>query len=368
MKKGFVAALVLMSFLLVSVAFSYPAGSYTLTRDWGTSTSDWPDPRQLYNIAYNETDAASTGHLLVNAGNNIRIADRDTGNLIDTDFPIPGDYDRLSSWTAGAGAGFYFSVGIADDGKIYATDLSRSLILYQWANETAAATSQTVAGMMFVRSIAAKGAGVNTKLYVTGAADDGPGQILTTGDGSTFVVGETIPAPFAKSDIGVKNVNTIFGMQPWGANSANDFGKAVPYTQGWPDRWDKIGANWVRSVGFVPPQPPGGSSSYSMGGDWIQCDASDPRNPDGLLFYNLYYPWPDYLYLVNDVDGSLEAEYDMETEGVPTWGITYYGNCDTDSAQRKVYWAGRRTDTSRGVYGRLSVTYVGSGVSDWELY
>ena len=115
MKKGFVVVLVLTCMLLVSTAFAQRDywNSYTLTEDYSTTTSDWPNPRQIYNIGYNEVAAAIDGNLYINDGANIRIANRNDGTLKDTDFPTASSYDRLTSYTNpdpnGNDADFYFS-------------------------------------------------------------------------------------------------------------------------------------------------------------------------------------------------------------------------------------------------------------------
>jgi hypothetical protein len=366
MRKGFVAALVLMSFLLVSFASSYPGDSYTLTKDWGSSSSLWPDYDWILNIAYNEN--AGTGHIYCNMQGRINIVNEADGSLDDTDYPIPGDYDRLSS---GVAQGF-FAVAQADDGVIYAYDRYAGPVLHRWANEYAVPTSQTVAGLSFTRGMKASGSGVNTFLVCVGAADNGPGQILTTSDGSTFVLAETIPL-LGKSDVGIKDANTLFGYQPWGAQSTNDYPN-VPFTQGWPDRWDKIGANWVRSLGFVPPVPPLYSWSYSTGGDWIECDPSDPRygSGDGLAVYYLYYPYTtNPTYVLNDSTGAVECMIELGTIEKPGENfLTYAGGMRVNNSTRKVYYGARARDGAGwwGHVGRYSLNYVGSGVSDWELY
>jgi hypothetical protein len=375
MKKGFVVVLVLTCMLLVSTAFAQrPAldvwNSYTLTRDWGTSTSEWARPRQIYNIGYNEVAAAIDDNLYINDGNNIRIANRNDGVLRDTDFPTASSYDRLTSWTAGLGADFYFSVGVADDQAIYATDLGRGLILYRWANAAASPTSQTVAGMNFTRQLVAKGAGVNTEILVTGNADDGQVQILTTGDGTTFAVADTIDYA-GKTAIAFKDSTTIFGSGPWNTSPAGDVTSG-----GHPMRFDKSGGVWTRGFFAAPPNkfeaPDNGYGfSYDLGHGWLQVDSSDPAYPTGgLLWTNKYYPWPDEMWLLNDRTGYGEAKISLgDMEGVPTWGAHYYGAAAADSAERKVYWGVRASyNTSRGFYGRYSVVYQGSGVSDWELY
>jgi len=367
MKKGFVAVLVVMSMLLVSVALSYPAGSYTLTKDWGTSSSLWPDFDWILNIAYNEN--AGTGHIYCNTQGQIRIIEEADGAIVDTDFPIPGDYDRLSS---GVATGF-FAVAQADDGAIYAYDRFTGQVIQRWANEGAVATSQTVAGLMFTRGMKAKGAGVNTFIVAVGETDNGRGQILTTGDGVNFAITDVIPAPFGKSDVAIKDANTMFGIQPWGATSANDYPN-IPYTEGFPDRFDKIGANWVRSLGFVPPLVPLYSMSYSTGGQWMECDPADPRYGagDGLLIYWIYYPYAqNRTYVVNDTTGAVEGSIDLGTIEKPGEDfLTYYGTADVNNATRKWYYGGRAKLGGGwwGHVGRYSVNYVGSGVSDWELY
>jgi hypothetical protein len=373
MKKGFVVVLVVTCMLLVSTGFSRDYGaqlwnSYTLTRDWGTSTSEWAQPRQIYNIAYNEVSAATTGHLYINDGANVRIADRDNGNLIDTDFPTPSGYDRLTSYSAGDGtAGFYFSLGVADDHAIYATDLSEdSQVMYRWANETATPTSQTVAGLLFTRQLVAKGAGASTMILATGAADSGPVQVLTTGDGVTYSVADTIPYA-GKTAIAIKDSTTIFGSGPWNTSPAND-----PTSGGFPMRFDKSGGVWARAYPtFEAVNTPIGGYSYDLGHGWLEVDASDPRYPgNGLLWTNKYYPWPDDMQLLNDQTGRGEGKVDLQNdEGVPAYGAHYYGSAAADSTERDVYWGVRASyNTSRGFYGRYSVTYSGSGVSDWELY
>jgi hypothetical protein len=385
MKKGFLAytlVVIVVSLLAVTVADAYPASSYSMSTDWATSTATaWAGKwvRQLYNFGYN---ANATGKLYLNDGVNIRIASSATGalQLTGPGFPTPSSFDRLSSQPVAKVLGFYFAVGQADDGALFATELNLDQsILYRWANDGVVATSQTVAGQMFARGLKVRGGGVNTTIYVVGGNDNDKAQIETTGDGVNFAVADTIPAPFAKTDIGVKNatpVTTVFGVQPWGTSSRDIA------TSGWPDRWDKIASVWTRSTAFTPPLAiPGSLSSYSEGGDWIKVDSADPRyaGNGGLLCYWTYTVAQTTdkhrggIVVVKDDTGTEEAA--RYYWGRPDLGInmSYYGDLCVDTVNRDLYWGGRKGSTAGapqgfGHYGRVTLTYIGSGVSDWELY
>ena len=203
-------------------------------------------------------------------------------------------------------------------------------------------------------------------ILVTGAADDGSVQVLTTGDGSTFSVADTISYA-GKTAIAIKDATTIFGSGPWNTKPSADL-----VNGGFPMRFDKSGGVWNRAYPtFYAPDPTSSGFSYDLGHGWLEVDASDPRyaGGHGLLFTNKYYPWPDEMWLLNDQTGWGEGKTDLETLLVPAYGAHYYGAAAADSAERKCYWGIRAAfNTSLGVYGRLSVGYTGSGVSDWELY
>jgi len=371
---------VLISLMAVSLGYSY---SYTLTKDWGTSTSTaWPAAaanRAARALAFNAN--AATTHLYILdrgavAGGNIRIAKTSDGSLIDTDFPTPSGYDRLSTASLGIYSPDFFAIAQADDGAIYGALLSAPTVLIRWANESdVAPTSTTVtnnAASWFARNLNARGAGVNTKIYLSrGNTDNDVGMILTTADGLNFtqaeVIGTLTTDPFGKTDCGVKDSNTIFGIQPWGANPFNE-----PTTQGFPDRWDKIAAVWTRSATFVPPMPvtpPAAGNSLSTGGDWIKVASGDPRyaTDGGLLAYFTYSQ--DKVFLVNDTTGRVEAlPYNLLAPN-DSCNLTYVGTIRTDSVAQKIYMAGVNGASSNlGNYARFSIAYVGTGVSDWELY
>jgi hypothetical protein len=382
MKKGFAAyalMVVLISLMAVSLGYSF---SYSVSRDWGTSTTTWPNPRQIYSAGYNPNAGAK---FYLNDGANIRIADANTGALQKTGagFPTPSSYDRLTSYSWEAVSGFYFANGVADDGKLYATSLNAPKeILYQWANDTAVPTSQTVAGMGFCRNLNPRGAGTSTVIYASkGGQDFDEGQILKTADGLNFYVAEVVGTasvwntagtsivtwnnPFGKSDCGVKDANTIWGVQPWGYASDHP-------TSGDPDRWDKIGGNWIRSAAYSPPLLPGVTSSYSPGGDWIKVATSDPRYGagGGLFVYFVYAPTAEECLMVtNDTTGRQEAARWYFKNDEYARNTNVYGTIRNDGVNQKIYLAFRSSvNSSRGGYERFSLGYIGTGVSDWELY
>ncbi len=153
-----------------------------------------------------------TGNLLIasrSEGAAVRRIDADTGDLLDPDPVLPGDYDQGGLFPVN-------KVGVADDGVIYVANLALTatgdpnFVIYRHADE---ATAPTVAYTIdtndaqapFTRlgdGFAVHGSGVDT-LIAVGAAGSTDAFLFTTTDGETFTFDSAI-------DVGADSRNIKF--------------------------------------------------------------------------------------------------------------------------------------------------------------
>lgn len=151
-----------------------------------------------------------------NGGTFVRILDGNTGALL-------GSLDT----TGVTGGTFTLNmIDVADDGTIYAANLSTSATsafkVYRWANEAAAPTVAFNAVSGRIRTgdtFAVTGSGVNTKLISAGGSNAGQHYALfSTVDGSNYTV--TNPAVTGAATgafrlgIDFAGPNTVLGKQP----------------------------------------------------------------------------------------------------------------------------------------------------------
>jgi hypothetical protein len=341
------------AFLTVTILLvcSAIADTYTLSEDWNQSLSG----KRVYAVALNP----ATNHLLIamgvpGAGANSRIGafNPETGADLGSSLPNPAGIPNT-----------YFSMTVADDGKIYAFVYEGNT--YRWDNESATPVQLTVSGgnIGYIRSMRAYGSGTSTVIFAVGDNDDTPIDKWTTTDPAlTNWTCVRLDNTAAKSGVSAitPDLTTLYAIQPWGAD------ETVP-NAGFPERYDLIGSAWTRSATFAPPEvwpdDPGtpdvveGAASYSIGGDYA----------DGALWV-LYYinGLSGSQYLNKDIiwglDGTTAAEV---AEYISPANIAYYGSVDADSTNKKIYWGaplaiGSGDDPSaaqdNSIYGRLSYT------------
>jgi hypothetical protein len=329
--------------LLVMVPTVFAA--WTITEDW---TADYTDT-QVYACAYNPT----TDHVLLAAATSIPIYNASDGTATGSSLSLPTELD-----------GTIFAIACAEDGAIFAHELYGDT--FYWADESAAGEALTFTGaslMGIVRCLRAYGSGTNTRIYLTGDADDGRIQMITN-DGSNWVIEELIAAPAAKS--GVFSIppafTTVYGLQPWGSAIAS------------PVRFDYSDTTWSENTSFVGEDPdPESATTYCVGGDYIPSESGEPAFVY-IFYYNLGQMWA-----LNADTGARIDGLDYTVPGFTTYAM----NVLADTTNKKIYYASRRgatqggTGTNEGVFGRLSYSagppptptpWEAAVEMDWQIY
>ncbi len=334
-------ALIVLALMVCSIASAVPINP---TIDWYTSQT----PYRHYNTAYNP----STGHIITN------------NRYFSTFEKAIGYNPQLSIWssadgsyikgTAFADGSSPFSLTCTTDGVLYGADLSIGEVVQMWADEnTSPGVLMPAPGLSFSRGANVRGTSTSPTLYMAcGSSDLDKGQILQLDATlTTWSVVSTIPAPFCKAGIAVRDRDTLLGMGPW-----MDDGDTSP-ALGFPDvrrnrnpgSWAY--ANWVRDDVFNPEDATVGGWSNTIGGDYA----------DGLYWVLLY--WDARIVAYDAVHGTILASMPVPTWGYLSWGkpaILYYGGLITEEGgapNNTVYWGSRLYNAGyNGALGKLTYT------------
>lgn len=180
--------------LLLSIAFIASgltsfAQTVPLTRNWYVApVAATAITTTNSTIAYNK----GTGKLYVADRNNkIYIVDPSNGSW--------SAANLINTTSVGSESYKYTKIRVADDGAIYAISMGlvsagvAKLIVYKWSSETDAVPTRSEISVTkrVGESLAVLGTGVNTVLYVSGAANNEMYK-LTTVDGESFTLSQTI--------------------------------------------------------------------------------------------------------------------------------------------------------------------------------
>ncbi len=315
--------------LLVLVLNAY--ASWTITEDWVVNYTT----SQIYNCAYNPT----TDHVLVTASQTVRIYNASDGTPTGGTLQLP------------TGSGFIYAIACAEDGTIFAYGLSQAF--YRWDNESAAAETITVTGLMSaVWCLRAYGSGTDIRIYVAGEGYNEKIQLIATDRSTTWTAEDLIAAPAAYTGVFAvpPNFTTVYGLQP-GASDYDPENPDPDQQQGWPRRFDYTGTEWVVNTSFIPEDPnPDNHRSYCVGGDYIP-----PEGEDSALVFIFYYNRGEFWGLNADT-GAKVAGVEYKVPGF----TSYYANAQVDTTNKKIYYACRRSASqgglpiAEGVFGRLS--------------
>jgi len=210
-----------------------------------------------------------------------------------------------------------FAITCGSDGVIYGgTNIEadpKENNLFRWASESAVPTQQTIADFRFTRVMDVNGTGADTIIVATGEGDDSPVDILTTTDGSTFVLSETTP--------GLANVKQGIAVNLDGTVLYGTQGYSTP-----PAKYIKGVSTWEADPTFAP--------------------TDDPMDPDNWVLFNPcpigYWDERDVLFgyssrstddngVLSAIDGTDGSLLDSIQTGVndPFYG---YGNIELDMA------------------------------------
>jgi hypothetical protein len=175
-----------------------------------------------------QTNATVRGFTYNSTTNRLYVVDRDGGLAVDI---LDGDTGMMvgSLDTTGiTGGTFVLSmIDVADDGAIYAANLSTSATanfkVYRWENEAAVPTIAFDGLANRIRtgdSFAVTGAGAATKMVAAGGSNAGQDYALfTTGDGMTFSVSNPVAtgAAMGAFRLGIDiDAGTVVGLQTGG--------------------------------------------------------------------------------------------------------------------------------------------------------
>jgi hypothetical protein len=324
--------IIFVSFMLVALgltaSLAAPAG--TLSSDWSVSSSAIGPVRAA---AFNPT----TGNFLISVNTAVIVIDGDDGTILG---PLPASSITVSS---------PMGICVDETGVIYMFDYGGSGYVTRWAYETDTAPIQQTpypSGMGVPRGFRTYGSGVNTIMYQAGAtgslgdANDGPINILTTSDGTTFTVVDATEASAAKTGATYSNNgNTLYGCRPWGV---------VPIPQEGVTKWDKIGGVWTKDLStFLVDTVKVG---YAVVGD------IDPEyNVLYVYNYSSEYNTIESTSNIVAMDATSAAVISELYIGTPG---TYYGGVDVDRVTHKIYWAARTAPStgSWSNWGRMTYT------------
>lgn len=342
--------LIVLALMLCSIGSAVPINP---TIDWYTSYTAY----RHYHTAYNP----ATGHLITNnryysptelaSGYvpELSIWSSADGSYIGS-IPFADDTDPLS----GGSASSPFSLTCTSDGVLYATDLYIREVVQMWADENTTGVLMSAPGVTSLcRGANVRGTSTSPTLYLAnGDVDNDKGQVLQI-DATmmTWTVVSTIPAPFCRTMISVKDRDTLLGGGPW-----MEDGDTSPVT-GFPDVYRNMNpgswayADWMRDDTFNPEDATVGEWSYTIGGDYA----------DGLYWCLLY--WDAQIVAYDAVYGTILARMPVDTWGYIAWGkpsILYYGSLITEEGgapDNTIFWGSRLYNTGyNGALGKMTYT------------
>lgn len=211
-----------MKKLLLSFALAFAAlianGQITLNTDWSllSGSSSLIGANSGTSVAYNPISQ----HLLF----------PDRNNKISVLSPVDGSAIRVSgtpkelkvdaAWTEGSK---YYKIRVASDGAIYAVNLitsasGGSLSIYRWSGEDDQAPTKTTINVAARTgdSFGVYGSGDNTKLYISGSANDKIYVCSVTGGAIALERTITITSGWARSSISPISENELIIAGPSG--------------------------------------------------------------------------------------------------------------------------------------------------------
>jgi hypothetical protein len=336
--------LIVLALMVCSIASAVPINP---TVDWYTSH---PTCRH-YNTAYNP----ATGHLVTN-NRYFSGTEQAAGWTPGLHIWSSADGSLLSAKetpTKFAPGSSPFSLTCTTDGVLYGADLSLGEVVSKFADETTTAVLMPAPDLDFSRQCNVRGTSSTPTLYMAnGSSDLDKAQVLQLDATlTTWSVVSTIPAPFTKSMVCVKDRDTLLGGGPW-----QDDGDTSP-VMGFPDLYRNLNAgswayaNWVRDDTFNPEDATTGGWSYSLGGDYA----------DGLFWVLLY--WDAKIVAYDALYGNILAQIPVDTWGYLSWGkpaILYYGSLMTEEGGAPadtVFWGSRLYNAdANGALGKLTYT------------